>query len=95
MSSEENPNKYLFEWARGLNEGKKGENIPLEKIDEMIEEELLTESQLKKVLKKINLNDSHMDKSFLAMAYGAFITIDIDYMANILNESENDKFNFF
>jgi uncharacterized tellurite resistance protein B-like protein len=89
LGGDDNPNRNLFLWAVDMNEGKKGTNISEEKINKMIEEDLLSAEKLPDTSKMA----LELDVPGLAyMSYGGFIRIDIDYMANILNDSEDDKF---
>ena len=89
LGGDDNPNRNLFSWAVDMNEGKKGTNISEEKINKMIEEDLLSAEKLPDTSKMA----LELDVPGLAyMSYGGFIRIDIDYMANILNDSEDDKF---
>ena len=89
LGGDDNPNRNLFSWAVDMNEGKKGTNISEEKINKMIEKDLLSAEKLPDTSKMA----LELDVPGLAyMSYGGFIRIDIDYMANILNDSEDDKF---
>ena len=94
LSSDENPNKHLFNWAYDLNQGKKGVNISEEKMINLIESEVLNDENLDKITGKIDFKkeDNDLKKTFKCLAFGAFIRIDIDYLASILNETENNKF---
>ena len=56
----------------------------------MIEDELLIKEKLPKVLADLGLNEENTE--IIYMGYVVFIKIDIDYLATILNETENNKF---
>ena len=88
LGGDDNPNKNLFLWAYDFNAGKKGTSIPAEKINKMIEEELLIVEKLPDTARLA----AEVDVNLGYITYGGFIRIDIEYMAGILNKAEDDKF---
>jgi uncharacterized tellurite resistance protein B-like protein len=88
LGGDDNPNKNLFLWAYDFNAGKKGTSIPAEKINKMIEEELLIVEKLPDTARLA----AEVDINLGYITYGGFIRIDIEYMAGILNKTEDDKF---
>ena len=88
LADDDNPCRNLFLLAVLLNEGKKGTNITEEKIKKMIEEEVLSFDKLPDIVKK--LFETNSDLAY--KSYSMLIKFDIDFMANILNDTEDDKF---
>ena len=88
LGGDDNPNKNLFLWAYDFNRGKKGTNIPAEKINKMIEEELLSVEKLPDTARSA----IEIGRNFAYITYLGFIRIDIGYMAGILSKTEDDKF---
>ena len=90
LGKEDNPNRSLFLWAHALNSRPQGEKISEADIEKMIEDELLIKEKLPKQLTDLGLNEENAE--IIYMGYVVFIKIDIDYLATILNETENNKF---